>query len=59
MSTDRMKELKTKAAIYLEECEISGDTMVECDMSEYGETMYLHDIMGGFIDELASREVWP
>ena len=56
MKVDRMKLLKDKAAIYLEECGISGDTMVECDMSENGEAMYLHDIMGGFIDKLIYGE---
>jgi|AntAceMinimDraft_18_1070375.scaffolds.fasta_scaffold09700_8 hypothetical protein len=50
--SEEQDKLKDKAAIYLEEINISGDTMVELDMSEQGGSMYLHDIMAGFVAEL-------
>ena len=40
--------LEDKAAIYLEECGISGDTMIERDMAEEGGSMYLHDLLANF-----------
>ena len=46
-----METLEDKAAIYLEEIGISGDTMVQCDMSEHKGWMNLHDIMAGFVSE--------
>lgn len=44
-------DLNTKAAIFLEENSISGDTMVQCDVSEHKGWIDLHDIMADFVRE--------
>lgn len=50
MTSDRRFE--EKAAIYLEEIGISGDTMIQLDMLELKGWMDLHDIIVGFATEL-------
>jgi len=47
--------LESKAAIFLEENGISGDTMVQCDASEHKGWVDLHDIMADFVREVASQ----
>lgn len=50
--------LEDKAAIYIEECHISGDTMIDMDHSlddmpkEKIGAMYVHDLMAGFVEAL-------
>lgn len=44
---EKINKLRDEAAIYLEKNNISGDTMVECDL--IAGSMKLHDIMVGFL----------
>lgn len=52
-----MRDLENRAAIFLEEMNISGDTMVQMNHSlddipkEKIGAYYLHDLMAGFVQE--------
>lgn len=52
-----IKTLQQKAADYLEENGISGDIMVQCDISEYIIWVYLSDIMANFVREIMANFV--